>query len=218
MTDVFIVADIKLYREGLAHALERGSSFNVVATAARPAHIVSELAGRTSAVLLLDVGPAGNATDLAVLPREHPGLRVVALGVTETEPEIIAFAEAGVSGYLTRDASITELVATIEAVIRGELICPPRITAALMHRVATLAVDRRLTTPSFPLSPRELEVVGLIDAGLSNQEIAGRLFISLATVKNHVHNILDKLGVATRADAAAWLRRHRIEPTMPAAV
>jgi DNA-binding NarL/FixJ family response regulator len=147
-----------------------------------------------------------------VLPRPPSGLRVVALGVTETEPEIIAFAEAGVSGYLTRDASIPELVATIEAVARNELICPPRITAALMHRVATLAVDRRVTTPSFPLSPRELEVVALIDAGLSNQEIAGKLYISLATVKNHVHNILEKLDVATRADAAAWLRRHRVGP------
>lgn len=203
--DVLIVSDIKFYREGLAQALRRVPSVNVLATAARPALLDAGLAARHPVVMLLDVASASSARVLASQPLTRPGLRVVALGVAETESEIIAYAEAGVVGYLTRDASLEELVCTIEAVARDELICPPWITAALMRRVGILATGNRAVAPA-PLSPRELEVVSLIDAGLSNQEIAHRLFIALPTVKNHVHHILDKLGVRTRTEAAAWFR------------
>jgi len=210
--ELFIVTDIRLYREGLAQALERADSFRVVGAAPRIAQLDAEMQVRGRAVLLFDVKSFdGDATLEAVLTA-NPNMRAVALGVTESEPEIIAWAEAGASGYVTQDGSVAELVATIEAVARDELTCSPRITAALMHRVATLATEQRVVMqPQAQLSRRELEILYLVEDGLSNQEIAHRLFITLATVKNHVHNILDKLHMRTRMEAAAWARKQRIK-------
>ena len=208
MVELFIVAGVRLYREGLVQALERAGNLHVTATAADLAELCDRIGTPDRAVLLFDGTCLKSAASLRAVLAAHPNVRAVVLGVTESEPEIIGWAEAGASGYVTRDGSVDELVKTVEAVARDELTCPPRITAALMHRVAALATEQPLITPlPARLSHRELEVVQLIDDGLSNQEIAHRLFITLATVKNHVHNILDKLGVRTRTEAAALVRR-----------
>jgi DNA-binding NarL/FixJ family response regulator len=212
--ELFIVTDVKLYRDGLAQALEQADSFRVVGAASRIAQLDAGLQTRERAVLLFDVKSPDEGAILKAMLTANPGMRAVAVGVTESEPEIIACTEAGASGYVTRDGSVAELVATIEAVARDEFTCPPRITAALMHRVAMLATEqRRIMRPQAQLSRRELEVLYLVEDGLSNQEIAHRLFITLATVKNHVHNILDKLHLRTRTEAAAWARRQRINGT-----
>ena len=102
-----------------------------------------------------------------------------------------------------------------DSVARGEMLCSPRLAATLLRRVATLARGTRRLGP-VQLTPRELEIVELIDEGLSNKAIATRLSIELATVKNHVHNILEKLEVSSRAAAAARVRassgRRRARP------
>jgi DNA-binding NarL/FixJ family response regulator len=206
MIDVFVVAAVRLYREGLAQALAHVHGMQVVATAARFSELRRAITAYPHAVLLIDALLMVGVPALAALLQANPGIRVVVLGVNETEPEIIAHAEAGVAGYLTRDGSIGELAAAIEAAARDELRCPPRIAAALMRRVGALAITQQQAGQAVRLSRRELEVVNLIDQGLSNQEIAHALVIALATVKNHVHNILDKLDVRTRADAVARVR------------
>jgi len=119
---------------------------------------------------------------------------------------VIACAEAGVSGYVTREASLDELTGVVESVARGESPCSPRISALLLRRVAETAGRRTETDAARRLTRREAEIVGLIDEGLSNKQIAGRLSIELATVKNHVHSILEKLQVERRAEAAARVR------------
>jgi DNA-binding NarL/FixJ family response regulator len=206
MIDVFVVAAVRLYREGLAQALAQVRGMQVVSTAARLTQLHRTITAYPHAVLLIDALLMVGVPALAALLEANPGIRVVVLGVNETEPEIIAYAEAGVAGYVTRDGSIGELAAAIEAVARDELTCPPRIAAALMRRVGALAITQQRAGQAVRLSRRELEVVNLIDQGMSNQEIAHALVIALATVKNHVHNILDKLDVRTRADAAARIR------------
>jgi two-component system, NarL family, nitrate/nitrite response regulator NarL len=206
MIDVFVVAAVKLYREGLAQALAQVHGMQVVATASRVTELRGTITAYPHAVLLIDALLMVGVPALAALLQANPGIRVVVLGVNETEPEIIAHAEAGVTGYVTHDSSIGELVAAIEAAARDELTCPPRITAALMRRVGALATTQQRAGPSVRLSRRELQIVNLIDQGMSNQEIAHALVITLATVKNHVHNILDKLDVRTRADAVARIR------------
>jgi DNA-binding NarL/FixJ family response regulator len=135
-----------------------------------------------------------------------PTTKVVALGVSEAEDEIIECAEAGIAGYLPRNGSLEDLVVLIQSVARGEAQCSPRIAATLLRRVATLAGERRSTAALGRLTPREHEIVGLIDQSLSNKEIAQRLSIEVRTVKNHVHNILEKLQVHRRNQAAAQLR------------
>jgi two-component system, NarL family, nitrate/nitrite response regulator NarL len=131
--------------------------------------------------------------------RTRVGAEVVALAVTETEEEILDYARAGASGYVARGASLNELVSTVESVSRGEILCSPRIAAALFKRAGALANDSR--APLHRLTRRETEIVGLVARGLSNKQIAQRLFIEVATVKNHLHNIFEKLQVRSRIEA-----------------
>jgi DNA-binding NarL/FixJ family response regulator len=120
---------------------------------------------------------------------------------------MIACAEAGVSGLLTANASLTDLVASIHGAGEGELHCSPKLAGALLRRVTALASGRPLNGAASALTTRELEVVRLIDRGLSNKQIALELEIELSTVKHHVHHILEKLEVARRGEAVARLRQ-----------
>lgn len=204
MVRVAIVADIRLYREGLEQALERDGRIRVVASASSVGEARRSLSGSHAEVILLDLATAGaleSVRDLALAS----GAKVVALGVLEAEDGIIACAEAGVSGYVVRDASLGQLIQCLEAVGRGELACSPLVAGALLRRVGALAADRP-HIPAQPLTSREREVVALVDQGLSNKEIARQLTIEVATVKNHVHNALEKLGARRRSEAAAMLR------------
>jgi DNA-binding NarL/FixJ family response regulator len=211
MIEVVIIAETRVYREGLSLALRRAAPVEIVGAVAFPWELESELADH---VVLLDVAHSQDGPDTVVgLRSGRPGVRIIALGVSEHEQDIIAYAEAGVAGYVTRDSSIDELVSTIESVLRGEMRCSPRIAAMLNRRVAELTAQLRPSGEQHDLSPREAEIAELLEKGLSNQEISRQLCIALATVKNHVHNILDKLGLHGRADAAAWARRQRLNHT-----
>jgi two-component system, NarL family, nitrate/nitrite response regulator NarL len=208
--DVLVVAGIRLYSEGLTLALEQTAHIRAVGTTPSLDQLTACLQELRPAVVLLDIGTPDGTTMIQAILDASPGSRVIALGMGESESEIIALAEAGVAGYVAREGSVSDLVATIESIGRGELLCPPWVAGTLLRRVATLAADRRPQSPHARLSRRELEVVELIDEGLTNKDIANRLCIELATVKNHVHNILEKLHVRRRFEAAAWLRRHRL--------
>jgi DNA-binding NarL/FixJ family response regulator len=98
------------------------------------------------------------------------------------------------------------LVATLESATRGEALFSPRMAASLLRRVAALAATQPSPSAQVRLTPRERDIMRLLDEGLSNKEIAQRLGIEVATVKNHVHNILEKLQVHRRGEAAAWSR------------
>ena len=145
--------------------------------------------------------PAG----VRVLAAAAPAAKIVAVGIPDDESAILGLAEAGVSGYVTVEQPLAELVAAVEAAANDELQCSPRVAAALAKRVATLAGgprgngERRLTR-------REREIAALIAEGLLNKQIARRLSIEQATVKNHVHNILAKLGASRRDEVAVLLR------------
>jgi DNA-binding NarL/FixJ family response regulator len=153
-------------------------------------------------VLVLDA-VADEALAVARSVREAP-TGVIALGITEQEPEVLAFAEVGVSAYVTREQSLDGLIAAIVAVAGGEARCTPRIAGILLRHVASLAGEReRQECRSVHLTPREAEILSLVTSGLTNKQIARELAIELPTVKNHVHNILEKLGVCSRTQAVA---------------
>ena len=201
-----VASDIRLYREGLADGLAQSGRVEVAGTAADSATTVERARELAPDVVLVDLVMAGWADAVRAVAGAEGETRVVVLGVREVEDEVIACAEAGVSGYVTREASLDELTDVVESVARGESPCSPRISALLLRRVAETA-GRSLEAPAADrLTRREAEIVGLIDEGLSNKQIAGRLSIELATVKNHVHSILEKLQVERRAEAAARVR------------
>jgi two-component system nitrate/nitrite response regulator NarL len=181
----------RLYREGLAESLCRFEHIDVVGVFGDDDETLAQLRDLGPSVVLLDTTFSEST---------------VALALGETESEIMDWAEAGVSGYVTRDASIAELANVVERVTRGEVVCSPKIAGSLFRRVSALASEDRPGPTSARLTAREQEVVELIAEGLSNKEIAARLVIELATVKNHVHNILAKLNVGRRGEAVAHFR------------
>jgi two-component system nitrate/nitrite response regulator NarL len=200
---VAVVAEVCLYREGIANCLALRRETEVVATAGQRLDALDLLRRTHPDVLLLDLATPGAAE----IVREARGAtRVVALAITETADGVLACAESGVCGYVTRDASMEDLVRTLQAVARDELVCPPSIAASLFRHVGELASRRDGAQAPDALTPREREVVALIGQGLSNKEISRRLTIGLSTVKNHVHNVLEKLHVSRRSAAAARLR------------
>jgi DNA-binding NarL/FixJ family response regulator len=205
MIGVLIISDIRLYRDGLAQVLGRDDRIDVVgARGSRDAE--AELFERSPDVVLLDTANAAAIQAIPDIARRFPGARVVALGVAQQDGDVIACAEAGVAGYVFRDASLDELLATIESAARGELRCSPAVAATLLRRIANLASAQPAVPPN--LTRREQEIVDPVADGLSNKQIAARLFIEVPTVKNHIHSILEKLRVRTRAEAAAKFHGH----------
>jgi DNA-binding NarL/FixJ family response regulator len=206
MFRVLIVDDTRLYLEALAGFLCRRPEVSQVATAADLGSALRHVATSSQdAVLVSTVMTDGRAVVRAI-SEAAAQVPVIALAVREIEEEVIAWAEAGVAGFLFREESLEGLVAVIQSAVRGETLCPPRMTATLLRSVTRLAAQRQSDPDVSRLTAREQEIVGLIDEGLSNKEIARRLTIEVRTVKNHVHSILQKLKVRRRADAAARMR------------
>jgi two-component system nitrate/nitrite response regulator NarL len=197
---VCVVASVRLYREGLADLLGRDPSLAVVCVAADVGSFFADPPCDGAEIALLDMSVDGSLAAVRRSSSLGDVPHVIAVAVPDDEHQVIACAEAGVHGYVTCDEPLSELLGAIESAARGEARCSPRVTAVLLRRLRALA-------PAAPaaavrLTSRELEVVALIAQGLSNKEIATRLRIEVPTVKNHVHNILGKLGVRHRAEAA----------------
>ncbi len=201
MIRLLVASDVRLYREGLVGILGGTGPCEIVGTAADRSSTLERATELQPDVALIDLAMAESRQVVRALA--GVGVPVVVFGVREREDEIIEYAEAGVAGYVTRDSSLEELVGVVESVARGESLLSPRIAALLLRRVRATARPG----PAARLTPRETEIVRLIDDGLSNKEIARQLTIEVATVKNHVHSILEKLEVNRRAEAAARVRQ-----------
>lgn len=203
---VVIIGAVRIYRDSLAAALDTAPAISVVGTAADWSEVFGRLLTPAPDVLLVDVAHELTAGGLRLVSRISPEIRVVAVSLADDDHAALACLEAGISAYVVRGAALDDLVSTIERTVRGELHCSPRFAAALGRRMADLAALQRRGDRGSRLTSRELEIVYLIERNLSNREIASRLCIEVATVKNHVHNILSKLQVRRRAEAADWAR------------
>jgi two-component system nitrate/nitrite response regulator NarL len=200
---VLIVSDVRLYRESLSALLGPLEQIVVVGTARSADDAVERVPGLNPDVVLLDTGQAGNVAAAQALVAPAPNARVVVIATPESEEDMIALAEAGVLGYVTRDQSVDDLITTMQSVARDEMVCSPWMATVLVKRVQALAAQR--PRPLHRLTTREAEILALVAEGLSNKQIAARLFIEVTTVKNHVHSILEKLGVRRREEAVAYM-------------
>jgi two-component system nitrate/nitrite response regulator NarL len=203
---VYILSTIRLLREGLVRALSRHSSIEVIG--ASDAAVLNEIVETRPDVLLLDISNAATLEWSTSLFRAMPDVKIVALGVAEVEQVVLACARAGVSGFVYAQGSVNDVVAAVHSAVRGELVCSPQTAGMLLNRISSLASTSN-TASDDALTPREREVMNFVNEGLSNKQIASLLGIGNATVKNHVHSILGKLGVSRRGEAAARLRHHR---------
>jgi two-component system, NarL family, nitrate/nitrite response regulator NarL len=206
---VLVWTDICLLREGLAQLLARHDELTVVGAVADRTEGLACLTQSAPDVVLLDLGMPEGLALVAVIQEHAPHVRVVALAVAEKEYAVLECIEAGAAGYIPRGASLQALVTIVRSVTQGETICSPRMTATLFRRVAEMTATSGGPAAAPLLTQRELETLRLVDRGLSNKEIARHLGIEVATVKNHVHNILEKLKVHRRGEAAARIRSSR---------
>lgn len=207
-TRVFIVAEIRLYREGLADAIGSAAGIEVVGTAANGLSELDEMAAASPHVVLLELASPNGLQAVRAISRRIRDAVAVVLAVTDTEEDLIACAEAGVVGFVTREQSLDDVTSVVRSAARGEVSCPPRVAGALLRRLALLAEQKGPMSRAMQLTAREMEIAVLIEQGRSNKEIARTLFIELPTVKTHVHRILEKLGVQRRGQAAAQVRAH----------
>lgn len=202
---VFVVSDVRFYREGLGQVLASTSRIHLLGTAPGSDDNLRLIAELRPDVVLLDTAMAHGVWLARRVAHAMPATKIVALAVPRAEEDLMLLVEAGVLGYVTREQSLDEVVAAIGSVFRDEMVCTPRMRTLVVKRVRALAAEFR---PPFQarLTAREREILDLVAGGLSNKEIAHALSIEQSTVKNHVHNILDKLQVHTRMAAVAEAR------------
>jgi two-component system, NarL family, nitrate/nitrite response regulator NarL len=206
---ILLATDAVFYRDGLAEALDRRADLCLEAVAADARTTVRLTVARRPDVVLLDATMPASFSCTQELRCLAPESHVVVMAIVD-EIGIVPWAEAGARGYVTRSSGLEAVVATVRSAARGEFACSPRVAAALGRRLEELASDARpMTDGPASLTHREREIVDLIDRGLSNKEIAASLFIQVSTVKNHVHRILEKLGVEGRREAATLVRDYR---------
>jgi len=207
---VLLIHPNRLLREGLALVLPQQHNIAVVRAVAEASAILMELERLRPDVIVLDFSLPGRE-GLGEARQIHgvfPEAKILMTGLSELASDVLACIEAGAAGYLPQEASFEELLNNIHAVAAGEALCSPKITSVLFSRIAEAARERDavkllgLTN----LTPRELETIALIEEGLSNKEIAVRLEIEVQTVKRHVHNILEKLQLNGRQNAARYAR------------
>ena len=210
MISVGIVADRSLHVECLAKVLGARSDLEVVATASAPERLDS-LAREVSVVLVDHASTGANFTVRRVAAMQD-GPPVVVFGVPETEHHLVECFEAGAAGIALCGDSVDDLVLAVQGASRRELYCKPRVAALLARRLHDVAMEHTSGLCGSALTERELDIVELLDRGLSNKEIAQRLEIKVATVKNHVHSILAKLNVNRRGEAAALLNGRLSSP------
>ena len=201
---VLVVSEVLLYREGVARGLEETGRFHIVGASVSAEALLVMSAQPVDAVLLDASEPS--ALEIArVLKARWDTVPVVGFGISSDDGSL-ACAEAGVRGFVGRDGSIRDLAQAVDRALAGEVLCSSRLAALLCDRLARLSVVQP-TGQSSPLTRREREIAELVANGHSNKEIAIELRIGPATVKNHMHSILEKLHVSRRSGVALRLQQ-----------
>lgn len=211
MIRILVVHPTPLIGSLYASVIDEKPSMEVVAQATSWQEAVRQVESSDCNIVLVSAMlPHNGALQLTKeIAENHPRVKVLVVGLPESKQVIVQYVMAGASGYVLEDVTVDRLFKNIQAVQQDEAIVSPEMAAVLMEHVAELAAvsaQHTLEPEAYAdLTPRELEVLELVGEGLTNQQIATRLTIEVGTVKNHVHNILSKLDVASREDAAAHL-------------
>ena len=206
---ILLIEDNRLLRDGIASMLRQQSEMHVVATVGNGENILVTMEKHKPNILLLDLGlRSQNSLEVVKLTKMHfPEIKIIVMDIIPLQSDVFEFVQAGVSGFILKDANITEFFKTIESVYQGSQVLPPHLTASLFSQIVEHAIIESkpsLIVESVRMTKRERQVIGLIADGFTNKEIAQKLHLSTYTVKSHVHNILEKLSLHTRVQVANY--------------
>ena len=209
---ISIISDVRFFRESLATVLPSTGMVSVSSLFADAGDAIKFLASNQPDIVLLDAAlPNGLASvgQIRDVARELP---VAVIAIAETAEEVVAWAEAGATGYIPRTAGVADIAPLLVSIRQGEQPCPASVASGLLRRISNGGApngEHKNMTSSAALTARETQIAEMIAAGMSNKDIARRLTIELATAKTHVHNILGKLNLQRRGQAAIWMRCQR---------
>ena len=217
---VVVASDILLISEGLSIQLSRSETVELVGCGAPGYQLLQLLLAAAPDVLVLDIGAKGAAQMAGQWFQASGRAQTVGVAIGKSDFTVSDWARLGVAGFVDDDGSIEQVSGAIQRVARGAFCCSPRTTAQVVSGLVAPAAKRRLTALSMPeykrlpeqstsrsrLTPRETQILFDLERGASNKEIARRLGISVSTVKNHIHHLLDKLSVSRRQEAGALVR------------
>jgi DNA-binding NarL/FixJ family response regulator len=207
--NLLIIEDNRLLRDGLKSMIGNQPNFNVETAPGNGENVLNIINTQQPDVLLLDVGlPEHSDFEFVIsLIERYPEIKIIMMGLVPIQEEVLKFIEAGVSGFILKDATIEDFVETIRIVADGEKVLPDNMTKSLFALIVDHAIKQYGASKlikSVRLTRREREVVTLIADGLTNKEIADKLNLSTYTVKSHVHNILEKMALNTRVQIAIY--------------
>lgn len=190
-----VISDVMLFRDGISAGLKRLKQLDVIATLC-PSEAFDFLSANIVGVVILDTSRRRALAHASTIKQRFANIHIIAFGIGATE-DVLAGAESGVSAFVDESGTIEDINEAALRALQGQSYCSPELTAQLLLHISTLAQGRQARSSAI-LTERENEIAGQVRQGLSNKEIAQRLRISPATVKNHVHNILEKLELTSR--------------------
>jgi DNA-binding NarL/FixJ family response regulator len=205
-TRILLIEINRILRDGIKALINAQVDLKIVAATEGNHDTLLKARSLKPQVVLLDLG-LRNENGLhvvATLTKELPRTKVIGMGLIPSQQDIIEFVQAGAAGFILKDATLEEVLATIRAVARGMKILPPLLTGSLFTHVVDHALrkGRGKLPDAARMTKREREIIVLITEGLSNKDIAERLNLSTYTVKSHVHNILEKMALHSRLEIA----------------
>jgi DNA-binding NarL/FixJ family response regulator len=210
---LLVVDDHEVVRQGLVALLDRRDGFQVVAEAGTVAEALEQARRHEPEIVIMDVRlPDGSGIEACrEIRAELPGTKVVMLTSYPDEEAVLSAIVAGASGYLLKQVRARDLVAALEAVGRGESLLDPAVTEKVLERIRRIASGSQETDELSQLTGQERKILLLVAEGMTNKEIAAEIFLSDKTVKNYVSSILAKLNLERRAQAAAFVAKHRLD-------
>jgi len=208
---ILLIEDNRILREGIAVMLNKLRDIAVAAVSDGTEDTLTKALAVKPHVVLMDIGLASRHSVNIVesLKKNIPQIKIIGMGLSPAQADIMEFVQAGAEGFILKDASVEEVVVTIRMVAAGETVLPLLMTGSLFSQVADHALKngKKKIPSGIRMTEREKDVMALIAEGMSNKQIGESLNIATFTVKSHVHNILEKLQLQSRLQIAAHTRQ-----------